>query len=195
MKKILIFVSLSIIEVCYAQFIPHKASFTSSKDAVLSSEEFTVTYSLTEVEGYVYIGIEDLYFEIIGDDRWEGFIKMGETASVTFNVKFKEKFKPYLYNDKIPIGIGFSYQPFGERIGEKGEFKSIVITLTDFNDFKQEEKRIIKDSTKSGDDSIQNLNLYPIPYDTKIPRLRKEIILDTNSIKLDDAKDIKIKLQ
>ncbi|MCH9029807.1 MAG: hypothetical protein IH819_09395, partial [Bacteroidetes bacterium] len=76
--KFIFFVSIFILmfEICYAQSIPHKASITPSKDAVLSSETFTVTYSLTEVEGYVYIGITDGYFEIIGNDRWEGYIKM-----------------------------------------------------------------------------------------------------------------------
>lgn len=182
MKTVLLFIFLLIIQVSYAQFIPHKASITPSKDAVLSSETFTVTYSLTEVEGYVYIGIKDGYFEIIGDDRWEGYVKMGEIVNVTFTVKFKEKFKPYLYSEKVSLGIGFSYRPFGDMV-RGGEFKSILISLSDFKDFKQEGQRILKDSTKSSDSSIQNLNLYPIPYDTKMPGLRKEVIPDTNSIK------------
>lgn len=185
MKKVLFIILLSIIEVCYAQFIPHKASITPTKDGVLSSETFTVTYSLTEVEGYVYIGVEDLYFEVIGPDRWEGYIKMGETVNVTFTLKFKEKFKPYLSSENVSIGIGFSYHQFGERIGEKGVFESISITLCDYKDFNQEEKRILIDSTKSGDSTIQYLNLYPIPFDTNIPIFRKEIILDTNSQKLE----------
>jgi len=185
MKKVLLIILLSVIEVCYAQFIPHKASITLSKDAVLSSEEFTVTYSLTEVEGYVYIGIEDFYFEIIGDDRWEGYIEMGETANINFRVKFKDKLKPNLSSNRVPLSIGFSYHPFGEIVGGKGVFESISITLSDYDDFKQEEKRILIDSTKSGDSTIQYLNLYPIPFDTNIPRFRKEIILDTNSQKLE----------
>jgi len=184
MKTVLLIIVLSIIGVCYAQSIPHKASITPSKDAVLSSETFTVTYSLTEVEGNVYIGITDGYFEIIGDDRWEGYVKMCETVNVTFTVKFKEKIKPYLYSEKVSLGIGFSYHPFGDMV-RGGEFKSILISLSDFKDFKQEGQRVLKDSTKSSDSSIQNLNLYPIPYDTKMPGLRKEVIPDTNSIKLE----------
>ncbi len=181
MKKVLLIISLLIIEVCYAQFIPHKASITLSKDAVLSSETFTVTYTLTEVEGNVYIGIEDLYFEIIGDDRWEGYVESGETVNVTFTLKFKEKFKPYLTSENAVLGIGFSYHPFGDVVGG-GEFKSIPITLIDYNDFKRERWHIIKDSTKSGNDSIQYLDLYLLPDDT--PGLRIEVIPDTNSIKV-----------
>ncbi|MCH9029809.1 MAG: hypothetical protein IH819_09405 [Bacteroidetes bacterium] len=187
MKIVLLIIFLSIIEICYAQSIPHKASITPSKDAVLSSETFTVTYSLTEVEGYVYIGIEDLYFEIIGDDRWEGYVNMGEIVNVTFTLKFKEKFKPYLSSENAALGIGFSYHPFGDVVGG-GEFKSISVTLIDYNDFKQEGQRILKDSTKSSDSSIQSLNYYLIPYDTEIPRMRKEVIPDTNSIKLEYPK-------
>lgn len=187
MKTVLLIIFLSIIEICYAQSIPHKASITPSKDAVLSSETFTVTYSLTEVEGNVYIGITDGYFEIIGDDRWEGYVKMGETVNVTFTVKFKEKIKPYLYSEKVSLGIGFSYHPFGDMV-RGGEFKSILISLSDFKDFKDEEKRISKDSTYQGENSIQSIELSPIPYDTQIPRLRKEIIPDTNSIKLECPK-------
>ncbi len=168
---------------CYAQFIPHKASITPSKDAVLSSETFTVTYSLTEVEGDVYIGIEDLYYEIIGDDRWEGYVKMGETVNVTFTVKFKDKFKPYLTSEKAKLSIGFSYHPYGETIGEKGEFESIPIIISDYNDFKQEGRHIIKDTTYQVNDSSQKLNLYLLPDD--IPSLRREVIPDTNSIKLE----------
>ena len=245
MKNVLLIILLSIIEVCYAQFIPHKASITPSKNAVLSSETFTVTYSLTEVQGYIYIGVQTGHFEVIGKDRWEGYIKIGETVTVTFIVKLKESSLAWI-EKKVSLGIGFSRKSFGERIGSYGEFKSVLITITDFNelkykikgelekkdscyiegskvninlepqiiitvptktktlhknpdanmlesskynnsdynDFKQEEKRILKDSTKSGDGSIQYLNLYPIPYDTNIPGLRKEIILDTNSKKV-----------
>ena len=182
MKTVLLFIFLSIIEICYAQSIPHKASITPSKDAVLSSETFTVTYSLTEVEGNVYIGIADGYFEIIGNDRWEGYVKMGETVNVTFTVKFKEKIKPYLYSEKVSLSIGFSYHPFGDLVGG-GEFKSILISLSDFKDFKDEEKRLLKDSTYQGENSTQSIELSPIPYDTQIPSLRKEVIPDTNSIK------------
>lgn len=178
MKTVLLFIFLLIIQVSYAQFIPHKASITPSKDAVLSSETFTVTYTLTEVEGDVYIGIEDLYYEIIGDDRWEGYVKMGETVNVTFTVKFKDKFKPYLTSEKAKLSIGFSYHPYGETIGEKGEFESIPIIISDYNDFKQEGRHIIKDSTIIGDDSSKNLDLYLMPYDT--PGLRMEVIPDTN---------------
>lgn len=174
-----------ITNICYSQMIPYKASITPSKDAVSSSETFTVTYKLSEVEGYVYIGIEDLYFEILGTDRWEGYINEGETANIAITLKFKEKFKPYLYSKKIPIGIGFSYHPFGERIGEKGEFTSILITISDFDDFKQDEKGLLKDNIDQSDSSSQKLDLYLIPYDTIIPRLRKEIVPDTNSPRLE----------
>lgn len=184
MKKFLLIIFLSSIGICYAQFIPHKASITPSKDAVLSSETFKVTYTLTEVEGNVYIGIEDLYFEIIGDDRWEGYVKIGDTVSVTFTVKFKEKFKPYLTSEKAVLSIGFSYHPWDKRIGEKGEFESIPITLKDYSDFKQEGQHIIiKDSSFQVDDSSQELNLYLLHNET--PGLRREVIPDTNSIKLE----------
>jgi hypothetical protein len=77
--KTVLFVFLFMIDVCFVQFIPYKATITTSKDSVFSSETFTLTYSLTEVEGYVYIGVQEGYFKTIGTDRWEGKIKAGET--------------------------------------------------------------------------------------------------------------------
>lgn len=45
------------------------STLTPSKNSKLSTEEFTVTYSFTEVEGYIYIGVMDGYFETINNDR------------------------------------------------------------------------------------------------------------------------------
>ena len=132
--------------------IPYKATLTASKDSVLSDEAFTVTYSLTNVKGYVYIGVQRGYFETIGKDRWEGEIKVGETKTITFTLKFKKNVILGTQKKAI-LSVGFSYKPFGERIGEWGEYESILIKIIDYNKlehrFSTNKKFIKLDSSKT----------------------------------------------
>jgi hypothetical protein len=182
MKRLILLMILLIVELCYAQLIPYKATIIPSKEAVLSSETITVTYTLTEVEGYVYIGVQDGYFDIIGKDRWEGYIKYGESANVSFTIKFKEKIKPYLYGDNVSLSIGFSFYPFGEAV-IGGAFETILIKLSDLDDFDKKEREL-KDSTDQGNGSSLRLDLHLIPYNTEMPELLDEVTPDTSNIRL-----------
>ncbi len=139
--RTILFVFLISVELCYAQIIPHEASLTVSKDSVLSTEEFIVTYSFTGLaEAYIYIGVQYGYFETIGKDRWEGKIKEGETKKITFTLKLKESSKAEI-EQKVPLAIGFSYTPFDEKI-LRGTFESVFITIIDFNEFKSKNEKV-----------------------------------------------------
>lgn len=167
------------IEVCYAQLIPHTASITTTKDSIFADEVFNVTYSLMCPAGYIYIGLNDDYFEAIGKDRWEGEIKDDQTITVMFTVKIKERMKAGI-QEKAPLSIGFSYHPFGERISAEYS-KSILISITDLREMKEKINKMINGRTNKINDTnnINNNNLYPIPLDTNIPMLKKTIIGDT----------------
>ena len=132
--KTIVFFLLVTTEICYAQMIPHKATITTSKDSILSNETFTVTYSLTGVKGYVYIGVKEGFFETIGKDRWEGKINEGETKTVAFTVKLKESGKRWIHKNVLLI-IGFSYKPFGKKVWD-GIFDDVRIRIIDFKEMK-----------------------------------------------------------
>ena len=187
MKTILFFL-LATAGICYAQMIPYKATLTASKDSVLSDETFTVTYSLTNVKGYVYIGVQNGYFETIGKDRWEGEIKVGETKTIIFTVKLKERAKAGIQR-KVPLSVGFSYKPFGERIGEWGEFDGVIIKIIDY---KKPKYRFSKDTLfiKKNDSSkiINRFEIIQIKLDKLLDQdtnmMKNKIKIDTTSPRL-----------
>ncbi|MBU0561125.1 MAG: hypothetical protein ABIJ23_03465 [Candidatus Magasanikbacteria bacterium] len=172
--KTLLAIFLFAIEVCYAQLIPHIVSITSSKDSVLADEAFTVTYSLKCPAGYIYIGLNEGYFESIGKDRWEGEIKDDETKTVTFTVKLKESAKAGIQK-KVPLSIGFSYTPFGEKISAETS-EGIIIIVTDFKEMKDKINKVIKGNMNKVN-NINNINIYPTNTN-KLP-LNKRLIIDT----------------
>ena len=186
--KTLLVLFLFAFEVCYAQLIPHTASITASKDSILADETFNVTYSLIEcLPGYIYIGVGDGYFETIGRDRWEGEIKDGETKTVVFTVKLKERAKAGI-QEKAPLSIGFSYHPFGERISPEIS-DVVIITITDFIEMKDKVTKIKKGDTNkvNGINNI-DLNFYPVTGDSNSPSLKKTVIRDTTFPKLESLR-------
>lgn len=163
-------------QVCYAQIIPHTVTIVALKDSVLADEVFTVTYSLKCPAGYVYIGIQEGYFETIGMDRWEGEIKDDETKTVTFTVKLKESSKIGI-QEIVPLGIGFSYKPFGEKIsGGDGAFDGIIITISDFKEMKSKINKVIKRKMNKVNGN-NNITIYPTGKH-KLP-LNKQLVIDT----------------
>ena len=178
--KTLLAVFLFAIEVYYAQIIPHTVTITASKDSVLADEVFDVTYSLKCPAGYIYIGVQEGYFETIGMDRWEGEIKDGETKTVMFTVKLKETSKGEI-EGIVPIGMGFSYEPFGEKIsGGNGAFDGILITIADFKEMKSKTTEVIKGKMNKVN-GINNITIYPTGTH-KLP-LNKQLIIDTTATK------------
>ena len=172
MKTILLILLFSA-GLCLSQTIAHKAIISTSKDSVKSDEKFTVTYSLTDVHGYVYIGVKDGYFETIGNDRWEGEIKEGETKTVTFTVKLKDSSKKWIQR-KVPLLVGFSYKPFDKRISA-GKYEQKNLIITDFDK--------IKDSSKKAgcNSKASHPKISPSGYNTT--PVNKEFKADTTIIK------------
>lgn len=187
--KTLLVVFLFAFEVCYAQFIPHTATITTSKDSILADEAFNVTYSLKCPAGYIYIGLNDDYFEAIGKDRWEGEITDDQTITVMFTVKLKERMKAGI-QEKAPLSIGFSYHPFGKRISAEYS-KSILITITDLREMKSKINKVIKGKMNkvNGINNI-DLNFYPIDCDSNIPSLKKTVVRDTTFPKLEPLRTL-----
>lgn len=154
-------------QICFSQFIPHKATLTASKDSIMSDETFTVTYSLTGVQGHVYIGVQYGYFETIGKDRWNGEIKPGETKKVSFTVKLKENVKESIQR-KIPLEVGFSYHPFGNKI-LRAHPEGVIITIIDY-------KQLRSKFNKNRLGKIKNhvFDLYPTLLDSNLPSILKQ---------------------
>ena len=162
MKTLLLLLLFSF-GICQAQVIPYKANISVSKEQIKSNEEFTVTYSLTDVQGYVYIGVKDGYFETIGNDRWEGEIKEGETKTVTFTVKLKDSSKKWIQS-KVPLLVGFSYRPFDKRISG-GQYEQINIEIADFDVIRNSvTANLIKGKNVKKVNSISSVTLYPSTY-------------------------------
>ena len=89
MKKIITLTFL-VIQLCSAQFYHYKATLTSSKQEVSIGEVFEITYSLSEVEGYHYVAVWAPDFDLIGKDRWEGFIHSERDTANYFLVETEE---------------------------------------------------------------------------------------------------------
>ncbi len=146
MKSILIFLLL-LFEVTFPQIFPHQATLVASNDSVFSDEEFTVYYTLTGVEGYFYVGFRQDYFEVIGDNKWEGEIKAGEIKRISFQVKLKEKSKQ-LIQKRVPLVIGFGQKPLNEYMTNTSESKGIIIIVKDYDQLKHKYKTIKKKSNQ-----------------------------------------------
>jgi|GEM_PF-6254686 len=173
MKTLLAILIFAIVEINYAQIIPHKATLTASKDSALADETFTVTYTLKDCyPGHIYIGLMDGYFEAIGSDRWDGEIKEGETKTAIFTVKLKDSAKKWI-QEKIPLEIGYSYEPFSERIGEHGTFDGIIIKIENYKEIKAE----ISETRKKILDKQNGIYLYPVDSNTIL--LKKGYKIDT----------------
>jgi len=160
--RYILLILLFAISVSYAQFIPHEATLTASKDSIMSDETFTVTYSLTGVQGHVYIGLKWGFFEPIGSDRWDGIIKLGDTKTVTFTVRLKENAKKWVHK-KVPLDVGFSYKPFGKRVLD-GVFSDVYVNLIDFKEITSNIK-LNEQLRKTS--STQNVALYPVSIKVK----------------------------
>ena len=176
--RFFIFMLLSV-GVSYAQIIPHTATISASKDSVYSTEIFTVTYTLTHIEGYFHIGLRG-NFETIGTDRWEGFVKDNEITRVSFKVKLKEK--ALHLRKKQRIYVGFSYGPFGEKV-IGAHYKIIPITIIDYEKSK---KRINgemtgNNTTQTTNSSNQTINVTIIPKPV-INEIIRTIEFDTTQI-------------
>jgi len=155
--KYMFLIFLFAIQICFAQFIPHEATLTASKDSIMSNEAFTVTYSLTGVQGHVYIGLKWGFFRPIGNDRWEGEIKPEETKTVTFTVKLKESAKKWV-RKKVPLDVGFSHKPFSKRVLD-GVFTDVYVNIIDFKEMKSK----VKANEKPPKPGYGKLEWFPEP--------------------------------
>jgi len=158
------------IGICFAQLIPHIATLTPSKDSVRPDEVFTVTYTLTNIKGYVYIASEDAYFETIGNNKWEGEIQEGEVKTLTFQMRLMKNAMERIYGGKARISVGFSYQPDN---GENRwvEHKSIIMKIIDFGEFINKTKNEDSFNKING---TQNINII---FDENSPFLQRDIQL------------------
>lgn len=165
MKTVSLFLLL-LTNLCLAQEIPCIITLASSKDSVLSTEEFTVTYSLSEVEGYIYIGVAPSSFEVIGPDRWEGEIKAGETKTVSFRLKLsKEASESRFISKSNHVEITWGREPFGKYVLRGFVTKSVSIKLKDFAELRRRNTEKAKQSSKKDGNTIQ-LQILPDIADT-----------------------------
>ena len=179
--RFLIFIVLTV-GVSYAQIIPHTATISASKDSVYSTEIFTVTYTLTHIEGYFYIGLRG-NFETIGTDRWEGFVKDNEITRVSFKVKLKEKALPL--SKKQRIYVGFSYGPFGEKV-IGAHYKIIPITIID-----NERLKKLKNDTKMGNSTVQSNNSATVTITIGSGQVTTSAIpMETKTFEIDTTKSL-----
>jgi parallel beta-helix repeat protein len=162
MKKLIFFFLLIVINTCQAQRYPAETTITASKDSILSDEVFSVTYSITTSSGYYYIGVVDDYFETIGNDRWEGEMKDGETKTITFNVKLKEAAKKSVGRSAL-LSIGFSLKPFGEIINGSHN-TSLFIKIIDYDKFKQ---KYTPDTTVTINEGFRIITVPLFPHDVQ----------------------------
>lgn len=172
MKKILIIILLTF-KVCYSQLIPHTDTLTVSKDSISYDETFTVTYTLTDVKGYVYIGVAPGPIKVIGNDRWEGNINYGEKKKLKFRVKIKENLKHGI-EEYVNVSVGFSFKPFG-NVATRGQFESVLVKVFNFQEYgKKYSDKVIKKEDhryKSGDTiPISTPDSFKLPKKYKIKR-------------------------
>lgn len=180
MKK-LFFILLFTTGICFAQFIGHTATISTSLDSVRSDEVFTVTYTLTDIPpNRVYIAMRADDWEFIGDNKWEGNISENESITVKFQVKLKES----TIREYVPVSVGFSYSPFINEELYQGQYKSTTIKIIDYSEIKIERLRKVEEQRKlkkadgvyelyelNEDDSFQELykkkEYHPVPDSEK----------------------------
>ncbi len=133
---------------CLAQSVRHTANLTPSTPEISSSETFTVTYELSDVEGYVYVGIVEEVFDVIGSKRWEGSINLGETIRREFTLRLKPSMLLYV-DRKIPVVVQFSGSPFGEKVFN-GVSTVTSVKLVDYEEIQRQRK--------GGDDGDKTLD-------------------------------------
>lgn len=144
MKK-LIFIFLCTIGICFAQFIGHTATISTSLDSVRSDEVFTVTYTLTDIPpNRVYIAMRADDWEFVGDNKWEGNISENESIIVKFQVKLKES----TIREYVPVSVGFSYSPFINGELYQGQYKSTTIKIIDYSEIKIGRLRKVEERKK-----------------------------------------------
>lgn len=174
MKTILLFLLL-ITNLCLAQMYPCKMSIVSSKDSVLSTEEFTVTFSLSEVEDYVYIGVDPGQCEAIGSDRWEGEIKAGETKTVSFRLKLsKEASESRFISNTISVYVSWGREPFGKYVIRGLGTESVLIKLKDYAELRKRNTEKAEKSLKK-DGNIIRLQVKPLVSDSTHRRTLKRV--------------------
>jgi hypothetical protein len=147
------------------QQIPHRATLTPSKDKILSTEVFTVTYELTDVEGYLYVGVREDEFEALGKKRWEGRVNSGERITVRFQLKLRQTLESI--SEKIPIVAMFSYRPHGEQVVE-GVPTTTYVKISDYSTMRDEIRRSRK-GFPSGTGSETTIDVYPIEQNSIRP--------------------------
>lgn len=123
---------------CLAQKYPYVMSLVSSKDSVLSTEVFTVTFSLSEVKGYVYIGVVPGSCETIGPERWEGEIKAGEIKTISFRLKLRKNASDdYYIRKSIPVSVAWGREPLGKNVLRRLGIESVLIKLKDYAELRK----------------------------------------------------------
>jgi hypothetical protein len=112
------------------QQIPHRATLTPSKAEILLDEVFTVTYELSDVEGYFYVAVVPDYWDVIGQSRWQGHIRQGEKIHLNFKLKLSDDAIPHI-NSKLMVSVKFNQREFGAFIQE-GTPVSVSVRLKDY---------------------------------------------------------------
>lgn len=138
MKTLLLFLMLVMLKAnanaTFAKF-PHKGKLTATKYNVKTTDTIDVTYTLWVVNpGTYYIGPSDDKLEVIGKRYWEGFIKKGDSVTVTFKMLLKPIWKDGI-NKLTNIYVGFSFLPLSLKDGIQPDYcSSIKIIFTDLDE-------------------------------------------------------------
>ena len=135
MKTLILYI-IAIVATASSQEIlfPHVAKLVAPRTEISFKDEFPLVYTLTAIPpGYYYIGIQSGKVEAVGEDHWTGFIRAGETKTVTFNVRLGKALYRDVSKDFL-VSVGFF--PSTEPIPEKKPLlftESARITIRDYD--------------------------------------------------------------
>ncbi len=134
---ILFFICIIYLLPTYASkpLFPHRAILIASRYEVKTTDTIEVTYTLMAVPSLkYYIGPDDYEFEVIGKRYWDGYIKQGDSVTVTFKLLLKPMWKDVIHK-LTNIYVGFSFLPLSLKDGIQPDYcSSIKIIFTDLDE-------------------------------------------------------------
>lgn len=139
-----------------AQMPPVQIELTASKAEIKFNETVKITAKITselpgeEAEFFVMVSKNDRQvYEVIGNDRWHGVLKPGESKTLTFEIK------PKLPHDLIMVRVTNSFTGFDKP----GHVGSVIIKIENAKAIR--EKR--KVPPKENDNIIEFDGIYTMP--------------------------------
>ncbi|MBI1804140.1 MAG: hypothetical protein HYR77_06710 [Ignavibacteria bacterium] len=155
MRKYIFFFLLGVIP-AFSQSLSYKAFVTTSKSTVLSTEEFVITYKISQIEGKLYVGfVSNMALTVVGNDRWEVIVPKGQSRRIEFRVRCKEDFLKNYPMESLSFGVTISRIPFKAEINTTENMTMGSVILRDYSKLRQdflEAKK--KTSQKTVQDSV-----------------------------------------